>query len=293
VSVLVVGAAGSVGSRLVRRLGDREVLGVDRMEGATLRCDLACAEQVLDLAAVVPADLVVCYLAANLNVAEEGDVVRAVVEDNVLALATFLAGCCQKIGRLIYLSSISVYGPPAYLPVDEAHPTAPSSLYGATKLAAETIARVLTQRHGMGLTVVRSTQLYGIESAAETLPHRLVAELRAGGEPRLTAAQDIVRDYLHVDDLVELLARVVDTPASGTYNAGSADPLELGELFRAAFMAFGRTFDLDRVRRVPEVGATSQVLDSAKARATFGFEPVRRVREWLEREAAVGDKRAN
>jgi len=45
------------------------------------------------------------------------------------------AGC----QRIIFSSSATVYGEPVYLPYDEAHPTAPTSVYGRTKLMAEEI----------------------------------------------------------------------------------------------------------------------------------------------------------
>src|SRR5262249_4702012 len=94
---------------------------------------------------------------------------------NVQALAHLLRAC-RGARYFVYLSTVDVYGQPAYLPIDERHPTEPATFYGATKLAAEKLLQVHCREAGARLLVLRLTQTYGPgEQAIKLIPQAIAS----------------------------------------------------------------------------------------------------------------------
>lgn len=288
VTLMVVGGAGSVGNRLVRALEPRPVIVVDRMTDPDispntryLKCEVGDLRDVESLCDQCRKHLHVLYLVANLDSRNDSDCVASVLRDNVLAIGHFLSVFAGNIKHFTYLSSVSVYGHPVYNPIDEDHPIQPYSIYGASKASAEIVARVLCAQYHIPLTVIRATQLFGLSSAESTLPHVLLNQIQAGQLPKITCTPQVERDYLHVRDLINLLIRVVDSPAEGIFNAGSSNPIRIVDLFRLFFESFGKPFELDKVLQVPYQPSFTQVLSIAKAREKFSFSPSYSIQQWI------------
>lgn len=173
--VLVTGAAGLLGSRVVGELADTRVVGLDltrgvaRIEwhdGSVLDPD-ALARAVRDCDAVV-------HLAAipNISSGSEHDIMRA----NVLGTWNMLrAAEAAGARRFVYCSSDSVVGftvaagkmlPPMYLPVDESHPLRPTDAYALSKKLGEEAARCFADR-GLEVVVLRPVFIAHPESMSE------------------------------------------------------------------------------------------------------------------------------
>ncbi|GAB3002506.1 UDP-glucose 4-epimerase [Arenimonas maotaiensis] len=125
------------------------------------------------------------------------------------------------VKRLVFSSSATVYGEPQYLPIDEAHPTAPTNPYGWNKLhieqmlsdmaAADPEWRIASLRyfnpvgaHESGLIgedpngIPNNLMPYIARVAAGKLPH-----LNVFGNDYPTPDGTGIRDYIHVMDLAE------------------------------------------------------------------------------------------
>ncbi len=72
-----------------------------------------------------------------------------------------------RIERFIHVSSSEVYGPARTAPMDETHPTHPTTPYGASKLAGEAYARAAFITHGLPVVVVRPFNVFGPRSHHE------------------------------------------------------------------------------------------------------------------------------
>jgi UDP-glucuronate decarboxylase len=141
-----------------------------------------------------------------------------------LARALARAGC----RRLVGVGTCAEYAP-AREPLGEGGPTAPTHLYGATKLA---LAGVL--EHGgpaleMSTAWARLFYLYGPFEDPRRLVPTVVRSLLDGGTAR-AAAGDLVRDYLHVEDTAEALVALLLAPVQGVVNIGSGEPVTIAEL---------------------------------------------------------------
>ena len=142
----------------------------------------------------------------------------------VLDPAVLIVGSCVQYGR----------HHTSEMPLDESAEQRPVSAYGASKSAQETIALQIHRESGVRVVCVRSFNHSGFGHGAQYLLPSLVARARAiadGGPPRLALGNDVVRDYLHVDDVVSAYLLLGDRGRPGeSYNVASGRGVSAREL---------------------------------------------------------------
>ncbi len=145
-------------------------------------------------------------------------------------LLSALPGSC----RMLLASTCLVYGQPEWLPLDEAHPTCPDSLYGRTKETAERLC-LAAVRSGLRVVVARAFHHTGPGQAARYALADWAGQLAAGrgGEEAPVRTGDLAlrRDYSDVRDIVagySLLLERAEAGAVVQLCSGSAP--SMGEL---------------------------------------------------------------
>lgn len=239
VRALIIGGTGFIGSNAVRRFlaaGAEVAAFGPPVPGADLLADLGERVVRIDGDVREPARLieavlvfrpdVVLHLAAyggsgtGLVKAAQADPVRA-VEVNVVGFLNTLEACrICRVPRLVWTSSTAQlgaaerYGAPV---VDEDAPTFPASLYGATKVMAEHLARHYRQAFGMEIAGMRPTVVYGPGLWYRGVA-RAIAELvsaAAAGRPCRLADPSEEWDLLYVKDAAEALYILATAPYAG------------------------------------------------------------------------------
>ena len=198
------------------------------------------------------------------------------------------AGC----GRIVFSSSATVYGEPVYLPYDEDHPTAPTSVYGQTKRMAE---QILTDwaaaRPEACAMLLRYFNPVGAHASARLgedprgIPGNLMpylaqvatgqrAELQIFGDDYDTPDGTGVRDYIHVVDLarahVAALDRAARVTGAETYNIGTGTGRSVHEMVAAFSRAVGRDLPTRVVARRPG-DIAAMAANCARAEAVLGW----------------------
>jgi len=79
----------------------------------------------------------------------------------------FYAAVHEKVKKVIYASTSSVYGEPEYLPIDEKHPTNPATPYGATKLCVDHFAQFMAHKSGLKFVCLRYFNVYGANQSTD------------------------------------------------------------------------------------------------------------------------------
>lgn len=155
---------------------------------------------------------------------------------------------------IVQASTRQVYGRPAYLPVDERHPTQPVDVNGVNKLACEQLHRVYNDAHGLSAVSLRLTNVYGPRQhlgrdGLGFLPV-FVRRALAGDDIEVFGDGSQLRDCLHVDDVVEafLLAGLAPDAAGEVFNLGHTDVLPLIDIAALTVAAAGST---SQVRTIP------------------------------------------
>jgi nucleoside-diphosphate-sugar epimerase len=274
-TVLVTGALGDVGSRVVDRLADRtHVVGVDfeRPSGTRANADFRAidlTEQGPTWEAVQEVDPAkVVHLAALADPLNNPG--TRVFENNVGSAYNVLRAAGRAGVDIVWTSSQAVYGAlfahsewtPDYLPIDEAHDCRPEDAYGLSKVCSEETARAVGRRHGISVTTIRPATVFAPDRS-RARPHQDAADLSADARARNLGA------YVDVRDLVSLVeAALVDQPAGHETVICAADENYLGrptaEIVEAICGDLPGTCNLDG-RESP--------LSNAKARALFDWAP--------------------
>lgn len=224
--VLLTGSEGYIGSETRRALELREhtVFGFDRVKGMDIRnaADLCDAfdefrpDAVIHLAASAIVDDTI-----NPRVAEEVFAVNASGTRNVVAT-------CRQYGcrRLIYASTGSVYGE-TRTHAREYHMPLPQSVYAISKLAGEHFV----ESSDLNWTILRYFNVLGGAHASQThlLPNilRAIRDVRGGHWPQLKLFGNAGRDYVAVEDVAELNARLVEGGTAETRSAGRRSTLNV------------------------------------------------------------------
>jgi UDP-glucose 4-epimerase len=174
---LVTGAAGFIGSNLVDRLlaEGHEVVGFDNLSTGQLRFLDGASHapgftllrgDLLDTAAIgaaMPGIEFVFHLAANADVRFGLDHPRRDLEQNTIATANVLEAMrAAGVRRIAFSSTGSVYGEPRVFPTPEDAPfPVQTSLYAASKVAAEAMIAAYCEGYGMQAYLFRFVSILG------------------------------------------------------------------------------------------------------------------------------------
>jgi UDP-glucose 4-epimerase len=296
VNVLVTGGAGFIGSHLATRLlslGHR-VIVIDN-EATGRREDVPAGAELVrgDVSRI--ADLEPLFaggLDAVLHVAGQVSLIRSFtnpvvdLRTNVEGTLNVLRLClAYKVPRLLYASSMTVYGRDGALPTPEDTPCAPISYYGITKYAAERYVHTTAERSDLEFDLhVTSFRMYNVYGPRQALdnPYQGVLGIFLGNllrdEP-ITIFGDghQSRDFIYIDDVVDAWVGALDNAASygQVINLGSGRQLSINALADYVLGAFGHSRDDWPVRHASaRPGEQRQVeAEVVRARAVLGWKP--------------------
>ncbi len=278
-NIWVTGCSGFLGSRLTRalRLLGHRVVGLSRrpcpLADVPIGIDLAsndASEKLRRLRKSLGApDFVVHTAGRKPGPADIAEYVKS----NVLTLATILDSFDGLLPRqFIYASTLSVYGRPDANPVSEAHPARANSPYPVTKRWGEELAESFQDR--TQVIVLRLPSLYGagqldsfVDGLARLAMRNEVIELFGRG--------DIVRDALHVEDVVGAIATCVTEPPLGRYwcmNLGCGQRITTREYAQALVEVLDSRSQIVAVDR-PSPQEFDLYANIGEARRQIGFHP--------------------
>ena len=216
---LVTGGAGFIGHHLVAALlarGDEVAVIDDCSTGMASRLDpvldriLFVRGSILDPAALDQAMAgceVVFHEAAIPSVARSVVSPRASNEANVSGtIEVMLAAARHRVRRVLFAGSSSVYGVPESMPCRETFRAAPTSPYGASKLAAEHYIHTLGQLNGVETVVLRYFNVFGpgqdpSSEYSAVIPRFVMAALE-GRAPTVHGTGEVSRDFTYVENVV-------------------------------------------------------------------------------------------
>lgn len=179
--------------------------------------------------------------------------------------------------RLSFLSSGgAVYGPMTDGPHLEQSATRPISSYGIAKLACEQFVMMYHQQYGIPASIYRISNVYGPDQIDNPLQGLIGELLRAVGDGHtvgLFGGVDSVRDYVHVNDVAQVIAELSRSPVSlRLLNVGTGVGSTTGEVLDAVAAATGVRPQVAMLPRRP-FDVASSVLDVSALRAVAPWEP--------------------
>ncbi|CAM5545143.1 MULTISPECIES: UDP-glucose 4-epimerase GalE [Streptomyces] len=151
------------------------------------------------------------------------------------------------VRTLVFSSTAATYGEPERTPITESAPTAPTSPYGATKLAVDHMIAGECAAHGLAAVSLRYFNVagaygaYGERHDPESHLIPLVLQVAQGKRAAISVYGDdyptpdgtCVRDYIHVADLAEAHLLALDAAAPGEHlicNLGNGNGFSVREV---------------------------------------------------------------
>lgn len=303
--VVVTGAAGFIGSRLVEVLHEagEDVVGVDAFTPYYDRTDkeanaaawrsagVPLVESDLreaDLRSLLEGAEVVHHLAAQPGVRASWAAFDDYATHNLVATQRVLEAA-RDVGvrRVVVASSSSVYGNASSYPTGEDDPLRPHSPYGVTKRAVEDLCRAHAENWGTETVLMRYFTVYGPRQRPDMAFHRILESALHGRPFPLYGDGSARRDFTFVDDAVTatVAAATADVAPATPVNVAGGDESSMAGIFDLVAELVGRPVPIDRRPAQPgDVDRTGG--DTARAAALLGYRPSVDLREGLERQLA-------
>jgi nucleoside-diphosphate-sugar epimerase len=280
---VVTGAAGFIGSQLLRTLVERghDVVGWDAF---TDYYDPALKEENARDLPVERVDLAadglrldgydgVFHLAGQPGVASFGDVFPVYVRHNVLASQRLFEAAVAGETRVVFASSSSIYGNAEAYPTPEDTKPAPISPYGITKLACEHLAHAYRTEFGLDVVTVRYFTIYGPRQRPDMAFTKMVSCLAEARPFVLYGDGTQSRSFTYVDDAVEATIAAMEHGQTGaTFNVGGGSEVSMLDAIEALGRVAGRRLEVVRGAR-REGDASRTAADTTRIRAELGWTP--------------------
>jgi nucleoside-diphosphate-sugar epimerase len=180
------------------------------------------------------------------------------------------------VERLVALSSAGVYGAQKTLdPVREEAPLNATDVYGASKIAAETILRAYRNDHGLPVIALRPSSVYGPGRATACFIRDMIEHARRGAPLALAPEGACRRQFVHVDDVVAAILGALYAPRLDhfAFNVSGGAWLSEQAIVAQAAPALPGLQIAPTPAPARCLDGEMGPLDTARAEAAFGFSP--------------------
>lgn len=179
---------------------------------------------------------------------------------------------------LIHVSSSEAYGTAQYSPMDENHPTNPTTPYAAGKAAADLMVHSFSKVLDLDISIIRPFNNYGPRQNAEgslaAIIPKTAKAIKEGGKPIVEGDGEQTRDFIYVSDTVKglILAYEKEESRGQIINLGSGREISVKKLLDTICRYMGYTGEYEK-RPARKSDVRRLCACSKKAKQILGFEP--------------------
>lgn len=304
--ILVLGGAGYIGSHAVYQLIEQnhQVVVIDNLstghKGALHPDATFYLGDIRDLdflRTVFKSEQIdaVIHFAANSLVGESMEKPLMYFDNNVYGTQVVLQAMIEfDVKSIVFSSTAATYGEPEIVPITEELPTRPTSTYGETKLTMEKMMHWCQEAHGIQYVSLRYFNVAGAREDArigedhepETHLIPIVLQVALGKREFITIFGDdyptedgtCIRDYIHVEDLIDAHIRAVqylqDGGESQIFNLGSSTGFSVKEIIDVARRVTGHPIP-EKIGQRRAGDPSALIASSEKAARILNWEPKR------------------
>lgn len=288
--VIVTGGAGFIGSHLAEKLASRDyyVVIIDDLSTGKLENIAELLRKgnvefvqggVTDLPLLQKLFQGVEYVfhqAALARVPRSIDDPLTANEVNIKGtLNVLLAARENRVKKVIYASSSSVYGNALSLPQREDMPPNPLSPYALTKLAGEYYCHIFHQIYDLPTVSLRYFNVYGarqdLYSHYATVIPAFVGRASQNLPPIIYGDGEQSRDFTFVEDVVDANVLLAENEAQGVYNIGSGQAITINQLAEAVLRLMQK--NLKVIHDKPRPGDPRHTLADITKAKQVGYQP--------------------
>src|SRR5690625_139780 len=303
-SVLVLGGAGYIGSHAVYQLieNQRNVIVVDNLATghqeaihpqATFYHGDIRDKQFLRTVFKQEKIEAVLHFAASSLVGESMEKPLLYFDNNVYGTQVLLQVMTEyHVKHIVFSSTAATYGEPTTIPITEEIKPNPTNTYGETKLMIEKMMKWVDQAHGIKFVSLRYFNVAGARPTAEIgEDHRpethlipIILQVALNQRPSITIFGDdyntadgtCIRDYIHVEDLIQAHLLALDylqnDGESTIFNLGSSKGFSVKEIIDTAKLVTGK--DIPYQIGARRAGDPARLIaSSTKAKNILNWQP--------------------
>jgi UDP-glucose 4-epimerase len=281
---LITGGAGFIGSNIAKKLIEGEKgevvvldnLSVGKKENIPQGCDFIEGDikNKADLAKVMKGVDVVFHDAALVTIRGSFEKFQETVETNYLGTQNVLETASEAgVKKIVFASSMGVYGESRYLPVDEKHSLDTVSPYGLSKIMGELLCQLFEKNYNITPVILRYFNTYGVGQTPSPYVGVITTFINQGlrGDP-LTIFGDgkQTRDFVWVEDIASANLLAALSGARGVFNVGSGKEISINEIAEPIAKALG----VEIVHQDNPSGEIKKIVaDISKAKEVLGYKP--------------------
>ena len=299
--ILTTGGCGFLGSHLIEKLLKDDNIVIDDLSEGKLsnlprssRITFHKASILDDIGYLFKGVDIVYHLAAltrpqfSILHPEETDTV------NVHGTLKVLEHCRDnKVKRVVFVSSSSIYGEQKKVPTPENVIPNPMSPYALSKQIGEEYCELFEKLYGLQINRIRPFNIYGTRQSptgeyAAAVPrfidrvNSFISVLKSDSYPVITGDGKQVRDFVYVDDVVDLMIRASKSKIYGeAFNAGSGKNISINDLYNKVCKAMD--VKVKAVHIAPVFEPRQTLADIRKAKKLLGWIPKVSLEEGIER----------
>lgn len=215
---------------------------------------------------------------------------------NVVGTINVLKMCLNyRVPRLMYASSMTVYGHPNKIPTPETEPCKPISYYGITKYAAERYVHATAERVDLDfelrVTSFRMFNVYGerqsLENPYQGVVSIFIANILNGETITIHGDGEQSRDFVHIQDVVDAWMAALDNEQAynQVFNLGTGMRRSINELVDVTLAAFNHSRETYPVQYAPVRPGDQRHMaaDITKASQVLGWHPKVQFEEGMKR----------
>ena len=297
--VLVTGGAGFIGSHTVEsfleagykvvvvdNLSSGKIENINSLDVEFFNCDIRDISELEKVFGTCEIDYVV-HNAAQISVSKS---IKNPVHDadiNIIGILNLLELCVKySVKKVVFSSSVAVYGTSETLPVDETWQLCPASFYGLSKQTGESYVELYKKFYGLDYVVLRYANVYGERQdlKGEAGVVSIFIDRLLNGEPLCIDGDGAqTRDFVYVRDVARAnLLAVSEDIKNSVFNVSGNTEVSINELAMILNEVSGdsmevlygekRTGDIERSR-----------IDNSRIKEQLGWEPEYSLREGVAR----------
>lgn len=288
--ILIIGFAGFIGSNIFRRLKEKHaVIGIDDLSFGNLKniesnygWSVSCISK-LEKSFLDTFDMIISSYCSNIIYAMDNGIVT--YENNIINGMK----CFSKFkGKIIYLSTSSVYGNPTKIPTPENYS---GELYGAYAISKYVMEEYLKIRGNY--TTLRLSNVYGPNQRPDNpycgVVNKFIYNKLKGIKSPIHSTVRSSRDYTYVCDVVDAIERCVGLPALETeINIGTSIETTMKKLV----YIIGCDYEIVEAREIDNI--TRRRLNIDKAKKLLDWQPetsldegIKKTEEWIKKEYSL------
>lgn len=284
--ILVLGASGFIGSRLVQELLKKNcVVGYSRTRPAHIKPTpnythiYGNFSVEKDFVSIIEKNQISCiYHCISTTTPREGTAhIVGEGEDNIIPSLRLLEAASKQDGiKLIFLSSGgTVYGENLGYPSKVGHELHPICTYGIQKRTIEEYLRYYSANTKLDGCIARISNPYGVMEQIKRTQGIIPIFLKCLQDGQgITLFGDTVRDYIHIDDVVDALVAIKEYQGKEKiFNVGSGQGVRLSEVVELMEQVTGKQFSsiVHQPKRTCDVQVN--ILDISTTQSELGWRP--------------------